>query len=627
MVRIRKLRYSTPPLEVQIAAGYFIAAALLIGVLFCFGHAQARRQDEAQVALTKRAIGEALDTKSRFMRGWLKDYANWTEFYRRTAFTNDLAWVEQNMGAPMWKDSIIPMSGAFVTDREAAPLFRHWMGEGSPRLSDLRGVDLRAQTRAADHSISPLIAPALLDGKPYFVGVARIRPLEPQVVHADAPPRYLVWVQPITGKLLDETAYALSVTGLRWVARPPADAPQVDVLHLEGVTGRLTWRPHRPGAEMLSRAAGPAVLLVLFTLLVGWAQFRRARQLGVLLRSKQEEAEREAANSRTVAAAATEAEQAAQALVRQLQEQDNIVKRLSTERDQQQQLRKREAQQQSLATLSLFESDVNSVLAPIVAMADSLTRQAEALERESIAGERAAKLAADTASSTRDAVDRIVTGSTQLDEATRGLERDIRSAVEATSQAQGVTTELADRLAELSTRAHSVEDVIASVAAVAARINLLALNARIEAARAGDAGHGFAVVADEVKQLAESTARSVSLVAGVLREIQEQSRLATSGAESIGRMMVVSAQATGSSRLALEKQFAIVRTISNTTSGAKTRMSDTDAALQELAQLVGSAEKMARSVNTVAQDLNQRADTLRESALHFTGNLRTRATA
>ena len=613
------------PFEVQIAISYVVAALALIGVLLAFGIMQARQQDRAEVAFTAKAVGEAVASKAVSFRSWLKGYALWDDLYRRMVLANDVPWVDANMGPGIWKTFTIPMSGAFVIDRSLRVKYSYWATGRAPALGAFAGVDLHRQMRHADRSENPIVTDVLLDGKPYFLGVARIRPTAPALVRADAPPRYLVWVQPIAGQVLKDIGEALSIEQLRWEAHGPDETAHLNLLHRADAEGHLTWHPRHPGTAMVRNAIVPALLLIALTIAIGIAQYIRARSLADLLRSKRDEAEQEAAKSRVAGDEARRATMEAQALIRQLQDKEATVLRLSAERDREQQLRKDDANRQSLQTLSLFESEFSNVLEPIVAIAEALDRQADALEREAMAGERAALLVSDAATATARAVDSVVTGSAQLDLATHGLERDISNAVDATRQAKQVTSDLVAQLGQLSTQAHTVEDVIASVAEIAARINLLALNARIEASRAGEAGRGFAVVAEEVKQLAESTARSVSMVAGVLREIQEQSRVAASGAESIGRMMVVSAEATSSSRQALDKQFAIVRTISSTTSGAQTHMGDTDVAIRELSGLVASSERMSRAINTVAHDLNQRADMLRKSALLFTGNLRDRA--
>ncbi|WP_165927114.1 methyl-accepting chemotaxis protein [Sphingomonas sp. BK235] len=618
LLRRRRLSFAG-----QIALSYVAAAMILITALCGFGIVQAREQDRAQTAATKRAIEQALDGKAMSFRSWLKGYALWDDLYRHAVLGHDPVWLDANIGPGVWKVFTIPMSGVFVVDRTGAQHYGYWARGASPRLSDFAGLDLRRQLGLSDHNERPLVSRVSLAGRPYFFGVAPIRPTSHGLASATAAPRYLIMLQPIAGELTSEIGAAMAITGLRWLPDiAGSDLPQVDVLRRAEATGRLTWQQALPGTAMLRAAVLPALLLVALTLAIGVMQYGRARGLARLLSAQQRQAEEEADKSRVAAATASDARAAAERLVEQLRQKESTVALLSRERDREQALRKQEVEQQSARTLTLFESEFSTVLRPIAAIAETLDRQAAALEREAVAGDRAAAVASERTKATAEVVGRVVKDSAQLEVATQGLEADIARAAEVTLEAQRISVELVARLQQLGTRARGVEDVIDSVGEIAARINLLALNARIEASRAGAAGLGFAVLADEVKQLAESTARQVAQIAGVLREIKGQGESAAAGAETIGEMMDASAAATHSSRRALDVQAAIVRALGLIASDAAVHVTDSDRAFDDLARLVGSSETMARSVNVAAHELSQRSDSLRESALRFTGRLR-----
>ncbi len=100
----------------------------------------------------------------------------------------------------------------------------------------------------------------------------------------------------------------------------------------------------------------------------------------------------------------------------------------------------------------------------------------------------------------------------------------VSNTIKAITEVQKSTAELSEVMSELSTKAESIGQVMTVISDIADQTNLLALNAAIEAARAGEAGRGFAVVADEVRKLAEKTMSATNEVGEAIGGIQNSVR-------------------------------------------------------------------------------------------------------
>ena len=125
-----------------------------------------------------------------------------------------------------------------------------------------------------------------------------------------------------------------------------------------------------------------------------------------------------------------------------------------------------------------------------------------------------------------------------------GLEK-VRATVMRIKEQAEATREDAAKVFKLAEQSQSIGSIVATIEDIAAQTNLLALNAAIEAARAGEAGRGFAVVADEVRALASRTAQSTKEISGMVASVRADSEAATSSINaSIEQMNAVADEAS-----------------------------------------------------------------------------------
>ena len=160
----------------------------------------------------------------------------------------------------------------------------------------------------------------------------------------------------------------------------------------------------------------------------------------------------------------------------------------------------------------------------------------------------------------------------------------------------------ADTITALGGDAETISGIVHSINDIADQTNLLALNAAIEAARAGEAGRGFAVVADEVRKLAERTTQSTREIAGIVAQIQSGTRSAvTSMEDGVERVSdgVVLARAAGD---AIRQVADVAGTAARAVDEITHALEEQNTAGQDIAQNVEQVADMAARNHEAASE-------------------------
>jgi methyl-accepting chemotaxis protein len=267
------------------------------------------------------------------------------------------------------------------------------------------------------------------------------------------------------------------------------------------------------------------------------------------------------------------------------------------------------------AAVGAIVSNVSASAVQLESAAGTLTRTADTTQSLSNQVAGASEEASQNMQSVASATEELSASVDEIGKRVRESNRIAEAAVLQAEQTDG-------RIGKLSRAAQQIGDVVKLITAIAEQTNLLALNATIEAARAGEAGRGFAVVASEVKSLASQTARATDEISSHISGMQSATQESVAAIKEIGGTIGQISEIASSIATAVEQQGSatqeIARSVQNVAQGTQ------EAAVNIMQVNRGATETGSASEDVLnsAQSLSSESKRLRDELDRFMSNIR-----
>ncbi|POF32948.1 methyl-accepting chemotaxis protein [Roseibium marinum] len=224
-------------------------------------------------------------------------------------------------------------------------------------------------------------------------------------------------------------------------------------------------------------------------------------------------------------------------------------------------------------------------------------------------------------------VETVAAAAEELSASVNEIRRQVQASSEIAARAAGEAQSTNQRMNGLSEAATRIGEVVTLIQAIAEQTNLLALNATIEAARAGEAGRGFAVVASEVKELATQTSKATEDISSQITAIQEETGHAASAISSVTEIINNMNEIASSIASSVEEQGVATQEIASNATEASRSTVEVTTNIESVSKASENTRDTAEKVDSSAQQLKENASMLRSQVANFLQEVSKRSAA
>ena len=222
-----------------------------------------------------------------------------------------------------------------------------------------------------------------------------------------------------------------------------------------------------------------------------------------------------------------------------------------------------------------------------------------------------------SSSTSSESIKSVATAAEEMEQSIRSINHQASEVTAIVEQATEQAANANDDIALLSESAGSISEIVSLIKDIAEQTNLLALNATIEAARAGEAGRGFAVVASEVKALASQTATATERIGQGVGDIQSRTSNVVEKMRSISETMTDAKEHAIEITQVLENQNQVTMDINHNASFANSASESVSADVHKVGEAAHSTNSAVNTVREASEEMSTKTTDLRNEVKTF----------